>query len=304
MAEGILLEAGTNELEILVFKIGDVDFGINVAKVREIIEPKPTRSIPQSPEGVDGCFTLREEVLTLVNLRICLNMPKSKGPEARVVIILSMSDIHCAIIVDQVDMIHRISWENIEAPPEDFAGFGTPITGMAKVDGKVIMILDFEKILGDLLGQQLFTDNVGAASEDLDYKESIRILVADDSPTIRDSVDNFLRESGFRDICLCSDGEEAWNTLQASYQQGKNAFDIVITDVEMPKMDGLHLTAKIKNTEGLRDTPVILFSSLIQDGNQNKGEQVGADAQVSKSDSNGLLAEMTRCLLIRQAPRA
>ena len=304
MAEGILLEAGTNELELLVFQIGETHFGINVAKVREIIEPRPTRSIPQSPVGVEGCFTLREEVLTLVNLRVCLNMPESNGAKTRAVIILSLSDIHCGISVDQVEMIHRISWENIEAPPEDFAGFGTPITGMAKIDERVIMLLDFEKILGDLLGKHLFTDNASAAGGELDHKESIRILVADDSPTVRDSVNHFLRESGFRDICLCSDGEEAWNTLQASCQEGETAFDIVITDVEMPKMDGLHLTAKIKNTEGLRDTPVILFSSLIQDGNQNKGDQVGADAQVTKSDSEGLLAHLDRLLLKRQAPRA
>lgn len=297
MATGILLEAGTNEMELLVFRVGESIFGINVAKVRELIQRINTVKVPHSPHAVEGSFKLREEVLTLIDLGKYLNIAgDDREQNEGLIIIIELNETRCGLLVDAVEMIHRLSWDQIEPPTAYITDLGAPITATAMLDDRVVQVLDFETIIGELLGVGAMSfsgENVAenSASESC----PAQILVADDSPTVRQTLESMLRMAGYEHVTLCSDGQQAWDTMLASKSSGKR-FDIILSDVEMPKIDGLHLTARVKEDPDLASTPVILFSSIINEDTLNKGNSVGADAQVAKSDPKGLLEALERCL--------
>lgn len=300
MQNGILLESGTNELELLVFRVGETMFGINVAKVRELIQRVDVIKVPHAPPAVDGSFKLREEVLTLINLGRYLGIDESASDEG-LVIIVEMNKTRCGIWVDAVQQIHRLRWDHV-APPSDFlSSVNAPLTATATIEKQVVQILDFETIIGELLGIGIDDGGVEAAEGEA---RPARILVADDSITVRDTLENVLRRAGYEDLVLCGDGQQAWDTLEASCAEGGVAIDAVLSDIEMPRIDGLHLTSRIREHPKLRETPVILFSSIIRDENFNKGQSVGANAQVSKTDIAGLLGALEKCLADRETASA
>ena len=294
----ILLEAGTNEMELLVFRLADTFFGVNVAKVRELVQRVETVKVPHAPQAVEGSFRIREEVLSLVNLGKYLGLPaESLDGEAGLFIILELNRIRCGVLVDAVEMIHRLRWDDIEPPSDVLTGCGAPLTAVAKVDERVILILDFETILGELLG----TGGVSVPEQDekadkIPEFKDLRVLIVDDSATIRQVVENIMRKHGFEQLTLCGDGQHAWETLEQSKNGGGPLYDLVLSDIEMPRMDGLHLTARIKEDPTLRNTKVVLFSSIISKENANKGQKVGADAQVTKFDSGELLKSIQKVL--------
>lgn len=293
MAKGILLEAGTNEMELLIFKLNDISFGINVAKVREIIQHTGTINIPHAPDAVEGSFRLRERVMTLINLGQYFSMEKQEARrDAGMIIILEFNTIQCGILVDAVEVIHRLHWHEIEPPSPFLMNIGTPITGTVLVDGTTVLIADFETIIEEILGiNGIIVPDSGEVEEkgqstcDLNS----RIIVADDSSIIRATVVRALKKRGFKNLTICCDGREVWETLQKKRSDPGGPCELVLTDIEMPQMDGLHLTAKIKDDQDFQSIPVVLFSSLITDDNARKGKAVGADAQVSKPDSSGML---------------
>lgn len=306
MSDGILLEAGTNELELLVFRVGDTFYGINVAKVRELVQRVNTVTVPHSPPSVEGSFRLREEVLTLVDLgkflgkettaRIGADNAKDEG----LIIIIEFNTFRCGILVDAVEMIHRLRWDAVEPPSGLLADFGTPVTATARIDEKVVLILDFETIISELFGVGILSEGEEEALEALPEHKDMRLLVADDSPTVRDTVEALLRGAGFEHLDMCADGQTAWESIEKAEPNGKGLpYDLVITDIEMPRMDGLHLTARIRENTKFGKMPVVLFSSVIRRETINKGQQVGADAQVAKSDREGLLQAIDECLGIK-----
>ena len=296
MAKGILLDAGTNEMEMLEFRLCDTRFGINVAKIREITQRIHTVSIPHSPYAVEGSFMLRDKVLTLVNLGQYFDMAGeeiSKGEG--LVIIVEFNNVHCGILVDAVERIHRLSWSQIEQPSEYLMNYDIPITGMVNIEDNTILIVDFETIVNDILGincaDNLYIDANAQVSE-----KDIHILFADDSSFMRKTMVNILNRSGYNNITICNDGQQAWETMQEIRDSDDKHCDLVLSDIEMPRMDGLHLTAKIKQDQKLKDIPVVLFSSLITDDNRKKGESVGADVQVNKPDSEGMIKAIEGCM--------
>ncbi len=296
MANEILLEAGTNEMELLLFQVGLTTYGINVAKVRELIPKMDTIKIPCAPKSIEGSFALRDEVLTLIGLGRYLGIPEEQWDASRqLIIVIELNRQQCGILVDSVNVIQRLRWDQIEAPSELLVESGTPVTGIAKVDDNVVLILDFETIVGDLLGSTTLdteTENVSVKDERKEH-----LLIADDSPTIRNVIENKIRSSGFTNLTICTDGLQAWETIERSRNNKDLSFDLVLTDIEMPRMDGLRLTKKIKDDPELAMTPVILFSSLISPEMANKGEAVGANAQISKkSTSQELLDTINGCL--------
>jgi len=294
---GILLEAGTNELELLVFNCGGVTFGINVAKVKEIIRAVEPIKIPCAPEGVEGSFRIRDEVLTLINLATYLDLcPADVGSHERLIIIMEMNKCRCGVLIDTVEQIHRIRWEDVDPPSNFLTSSGAPVTAVARLGERVVQVLDFESITAALFG-------LGGAEEQNLEKivpiptfAELKVMAVDDSPTIRMSMGNLLKHAGFESITLCSDGQQAWDTLLAQLAAGEPPFDLILSDIEMPRMDGLHLTQRIKEHGDLGHIPVILFSSIIRQETINKGEAVGADGQLTKFDTEGLVAEITRCL--------
>lgn len=300
MGTGILLEAGTNEMELLVFRVGDTDYGINVAKVKELIGRQKTSPVPNAPDCIEGSFILRDTVLQLVDLARFLNeAPAEAGKHEKLIIVVEFNKLCCGVLVDSVEMIHRLSWDQIEPPSPFILSLGVPVTAVTKIDDRVVLILDFETIIGGLFGDaSVHTEKLAdpVDGEHPAYGE-VRVLTVDDSPTIRMSLKRILEKAGFTNLTLCGDGQEAWELLQKEYaNQGKLPFDLILTDIEMPRMDGLHLTKNIKEHGELRRIPVVLFSSLIREETANKGNAVGADGQITKFETEELLSVIDKCL--------
>jgi len=299
MANEILLEAGTNELELLVFRLGDVPFGINVAKVREIVQRARTIHVPHCPPSVEGSFRLRDRVLTLVNLgtHFGLQGDSTRNGEG-MVIVVEFNRFTCGILVDAVERIYRLGWEEIEAPSPYLTSLDAPVTGVVRIGKEIVQVADFETIIGEILGVHSAVvpeDGSISATEGLE-PETIRIVLADDSNLLRTRLVQILTQAGFTSLTVCNDGQEAWDVIQSRRDHPDGPCDVLLTDIEMPRMDGLHLTRRIKEDPALKDTVVILFSSLITEDNRNKGWAVGADAQISKPDSADVVREIRRCL--------
>lgn len=289
--EKILLEAGTNEMEMLVFMVGESKYGINVAKIREIIRGVRVTKVPLSHEAVEGSFQLREEVLTLVNLAKYLEVPcKEVTNENRLVIVVELSDLRVGVSVDEVERIYRRKWSDIEPPPPVIMNAGTPVTGITHIDGEIILIIDFETIMLELMGKKVSEDALEVDSEPLAIDPGeVRILLADDSPIIRRGVEKLLRSHGFENLVVCNDGNKAWAAIEASMDGGEPKIDVVLSDIEMPGLDGLHLTTKIRKEERLKGIKVVLFSSIVNPKNDNKGNSVGADAQIAKNSDHMII---------------
>lgn len=297
--KGILLESGTNELEIIEFGIGGDTFGINVIKVREVINPVPVTRTPKIHPHVMGIIQLRGEVLSVINLAQALGYPPSEHPEQDKLIIAELNQMKVAFYVHTVSRIHRISWEQIEKPSELARGVENSTTGVVKMGERFILLLDFEKIVVDISPESGI--NVGQLKElGQRDKSNKRILLAEDSAILRKLIEETLHEAGYVHIEICQDGNEAWNYLEHLARTGETITDhinLVITDIEMPKMDGHHLTKRIKENPELRKLPVIIFSSLITDDLRHKGEKVGANAQVSKPEIVHLVKVIDKLIL-------
>lgn len=288
MEQSILLEAGTNELELLVFRLGQTPFGINVAKVREIIQPRTTIKIPYAPSAVEGSFKVREEILTLINLGRFLNMKIDETPlEERMVIIVEFNQVRCGILVDEVQRIYRLKWEQIQAPSQYLIDLDAPITGSVNIDQKVVLVADFETIVGNILNVQSVEVSEGVHTDV--PQEQPRILLADDSSLVRLALVRNLNKQGFTELTVCNDGQHAWETIETMREENDQPFDLILSDIEMPRMDGFHLTKRIKDDPQLKSIPVVLFSSLVTEANMNKGRSVGADAQISKPNGEQLV---------------
>ena len=284
MDTNILLESGTNELEVLEFKLGESYYGINVAKIREILSYMPITPIPNAHPCVEGIFMPRDTMMTVINLRKCLGMPdlETEG----LFIITNFNKLNIAFHVDQVIGIHRVSWEEIIKPDATInAQENSAATGVIKLENKLVVILDFEKIISDI------SPETGLKVSDVENMEGRErsdstILIAEDSPLLSKLITDCLRKSGYTKLIVTMNGKEAWDKLD-EYKKAGNVCDkiqCIITDIEMPLMDGHRLTKLCKTDETLKSIPLIIFSSLVNDEMRKKGEQLGADAQLTKSE--------------------
>lgn len=286
----ILMQAGTNELEILIFGIGEERFGINVAKVREVIRVPEIYSPPQTNPIVTGVIHLRGQVLPLISLRKALSYPEKEQSNSDRIIVAEFHKQWFGFMVDDVDTIVRISWENIEQPPQTHRHTQV-LTGIAHHGEELILMLDVETLTQPLFGELLNEQADDLPSDLLAKRGAKRILTADDSGMIRSLVKSRLNQAGYTEIIVTEDGKEAWN-----YMQDGSQVDLVISDIEMPQMDGLSLTKMIKSDDKLKDIPVIVFSSIISEDNFNKGEQVGVDDQITKPEIDRLVGTVDRLL--------
>jgi two-component system chemotaxis response regulator CheV len=281
----ILLESGTNELEVLVFDVANFIFGINVAKVREVLPATEITSLPQSHPSIRGVFKLRNQVIPVVSLQDHLGIASTIENAESTMILTDLNQQQTAFLVDGVERIHRLNWENILAVPALEALSHTPVTALVRCDSRLIVMLDFEMILDDVTDQFFRTDEV---QNPLGLpREKLRILLAEDSPTVREAVRSTLRNSGYGNLTFFENGAEAWTWIRQRIDETgrvEDVGDLLICDVEMPQVDGLHLTKKIKSHPILKQLPVLLYSSIITPENRKKGNAVGADAQVSKPE--------------------
>ena len=280
----ILLESGTNELEVLVFTLGGQRFGVNVAKVREVIHSVEITASPEQPEAVQGMFSLRGSVLPLVNLHTYLDIESHlEDSDHQRVIVTEFNGTQGAFAVEDVDSIYRMSWKDMRPVPEATGDDKFAITGIAEIGEELIMMLDFESIYDHIA----MSDNLHVDIVDNDLgidRGSRRILIAEDSNFIRGLILNVLKNSGYTDIIICTDGAKAWNYMVGVANGENPAPDLVITDIEMPQMDGLHFCKRVKEIKEFETLPVLLFSSLITRDTLHKGKQVGAAGQMAKPD--------------------
>jgi two-component system chemotaxis response regulator CheV len=298
MDTNILLESGTNELEILEFTLGDNHYGINVEKIREILSYQPVTPVPNTHPSVEGIFMPRETMITVINLKNCLNM--EQDGERGLFIITNFNKLDIAFHVDQVMGIHRVSWDEIIKPDSTINGEdGSVATGIVKMDQKLIVILDFEAIVSDISPETgLRVNDIENIGERARCDDSI--LIAEDSPLLSNLITDCLKKAGYVKQIVTFNGQEAWDKIQEFDKEGTldEKVRCVITDIEMPKMDGHRLTKLIKSNETFKHIPVIIFSSLVNDEMKRKGEQLGADAQLTKPEI-GSLVDAIDALLAR-----
>lgn len=290
METNILLENGTNELEVLEFTIGQNHYGINVAKVREIIGYQSVTPVPNSHKDIEGIFMPRDIMITAINLAGYLNLPQI-GNNQGMMIITNFNKLNIAFHVQTVCGIHRVSWADIIKPDSTINTADSSIaTGIIKVDGRLIIILDFERIVTDI------SPETGLKVSDIDAlgersRSSVPIMMAEDSPLLATLIKDSLKKAGYTNVTQAANGQEAWDMLLKYKASGnvKNNVELIITDIEMPLMDGHRLTKLVKTDETLKDIPVVIFSSLVNDEMRRKGEQLGADAQLSKPEIGNLV---------------
>lgn len=296
----ILLEAGTNELEIVEFYLEEEPreekdgesykafYGVNVAKVLEIIRMPEVTEMPEvSHPAVLGAFNLRSRIIPLLDLASWLKKKRVENEPPKV-IVTEFNNVTSAFMVSGVTRIHRISWEDVEAPNKYVSALSSDsITGVVKFQDRMVFILDLERIVAELnpdLSLKL-DDNVS-----FDEETGYRALISDDSPLIREMIRDLLVQAGYK-VEKTNNGKECWDRLQEIKDSAKadgrpitDYVQVVISDIEMPVMDGHSLTKHIKEDLALRELPVILFSSLITERLRHKGESVGADDQISKPE--------------------
>ncbi len=293
----ILLESGTNELEIMEFTIGGELFGINVAKVREIMIAQDVKQMPNSHEVVEGVFKPRNEIITVIDLGKYLNIPKLNENGNDIFIVTHFNKLNLAFHVETVVGIARVSWESIKKPDRVIYGGDEGVaTGIAEYQDRLITILDFEKIIAEIspessiqfsdiekLGNRKPSDNT--------------VLIVEDSVLLSKMIVECLHKAGYKNTVKVDNGQEAWDFLEEVKVCGdpvKEHVACIVTDIEMPLMDGHRLTKLVKEDSVLKDIPLILFSSLISEEMRVKGKSIGADEQITKPEIANLVSIIDR----------
>jgi len=300
MDTNILLENGTNELEVLEFYVDGNAYGINVAKIREIIPYQSVTPVPNSHPSIEGIFMPRDIMITAIDLKNCLQ----RGPsdEGGLFIVTNFNKLDIAFHVEQVVGIHRVSWKEIIKPDSTISSAEEGIsTGVIKIDDKLIIILDFEKIISDI------NPDTGLKVSEIDElgdrrRNDVPILIAEDSPLLNKLIVDSLHKAGYLNLIHTENGQQAWDIITDCIADGtlNEHVRCVITDIEMPMMDGHHLLKLIRTTDATKDIPVLIFSSLVNEEMRVKGNALGADAQLSKPEIGNLVLEIDRIVQNRK----
>lgn len=290
--------AGTNKLEILLFTLGmdkrtqrRENFGINVFKVREVMRTPEITRAPEMPPAVEGMVSLRGLLVPVIDLQKYAGIEAEKKPE--IMIVTEYNGHTQGFLVEGVDTILRLDWSQMRVPPElmtnQMAGLVTAVTELES--GKLIMMLDVEKILAET---NHYDDNTQFSGIQKSNSANVRIFFADDSSVARKQIAQTLDTLGFKHSCSIN-GKKAWDELQRIADQAEadgktvaEVLDLVLTDVEMPEMDGYMLTKHIKSDPRFVGVPVLMHSSLSGETNQMRGQAVGVDGYVAKFEPRKL----------------
>ena len=299
--------AGTNKLEILLFSLGTNSitgrretFGINVFKVREVMRTPPITSAPEMPASVEGMVSLRGVLVPVVDLAryagVATDAPRS------IMIVTEYAGHTQGFLVEGVDTILRLDWSQMKVPPEmlvaEMGGLVTAVTELP--DGRLVMMMDVEKVLSETTN---YDDEVVYRNIKPLNDPKLTVFFADDSIVARKQIMRTLEAMNVKYVSSIN-GRDAWNELEkiaayaeASGQQVTDLVSLVLTDIEMPEMDGYILTKKIKTDPRFAGVPVIMHSSLSGMSNQQLGKSVGVDEYVPKFEAQKLSETLTRRLL-------
>lgn len=313
----ILLESGTNELEIIEFHLEKVlpngqtktcYYGINVAKVREVIRVPETTDYPNAQPHMIGVFSSREILTPLVDLAGWLGVPTNNGIDNKYVIVTDFNRMTNGFLIDSISRIHRISWNDVESPSQFLeAGEQDCVVAVVRKENKLIMILDFEKIIADInpeLSMEKYDvkldKSVNLNQKMVSKRNAKTIMVVDDSAFIRSMIQETLSSSGYN-VITSKDGGEAFEKLteiQAIVKQENSSIDdiinAIVTDVEMPRMDGMHLVKRLREIELYNNTPIIMFSSIMSDDNRMKALDLGANDTITKPEIGKMVGLMDK----------
>lgn len=285
---------GKNVFEMLVFSIGDRTFGINVFKVREIINFQKINSIPGGNANVLGVTTIRGATMPVIDMAKTLNIPQNNA-NSGFFIITEFNRTVQAFKIDGVSKIENVSWEDVKEPPVASGKKGY-LTSIVNIGNSMIQVLDVEKILSEIQGDQI-KDNIVESNEG----QGKRILIVDDSKVAQNQLARVLRAVGF-DIDFKSNGLEALNDLVLLSEKVnlEDYYDVIISDIEMPKMDGYTLVAELRN-RGFNDLKIIMHTSMSGVFNKAMVDKVGADNFIPKFDAK----EIQECVLnlVFESPR-
>ncbi len=303
--------AGTNKLEILLFTLGldprtgrRETFGINVFKVREVMRTPPITAAPEMPSSVEGMVSLRGVLVPVVDLAKYAGMGTDSPRE--IMIVTEYNGHTQGFLVEAVDTILRLDWSQMRVPPDMLtANLGGLVTAVTELPGpKLVMLLDVEKVLSETTRYD--DEFLFKGIEPIEAEEPITVYFADDSSVARKQIERTLDVLGVRYVGTVN-GRAAWDELEklasyaaASGRKVKELVALILTDVEMPEMDGYILTKKIKSDPRFEGVPVIMHSSLSGMSNQQLGRSVGVDEYVAKFEPQRL-AEVLRRLITQRA---
>ncbi len=293
----ILLENGTNELEVLEFKLDGNAYGINVAKIKEIINYQEVTPVPNAHPSVEGIFMPRDTMITAIDLKNCLQRGVSEP--GGLFIVTNFNKLDIAFHVDSVVGIHRVSWREIIKPGTTISTSEDGVsTGIIKFDDRLIIILDFEKIVTDI------NPETGLKVADIEelgerHRIDVPILIAEDSPLLNKLIVDSLHKAGYVNLIHTENGQQAYDVIQECKREGtlKEHVQCIITDIEMPIMDGHRLTKLVKSDDETKGIPIVIFSSLVNDDMKRKGEALGANAQLSKPEIGNLVRVVDELVL-------
>ena len=293
----ILLENGTNELEVLEFRLDGNAYGINVAKIKEIINYMEVTPVPNAHPSIEGIFMPRDTMITAIDLKNCLQ--RGTTEPGGLFIITNFNKLDIAFHVDSVVGIHRVSWRDIIKPGSTVSTTEDGVsTGIIKFEDRLIIILDFEKIVTDI------NPETGLKLTDIEelgerHRIDVPILIAEDSPLLNKLIVDSLHKAGYANLIHTENGQQAYDVIQECKREGtlKDHVQCIITDIEMPIMDGHRLTKLVKSDDTTKDIPIVIFSSLVNDEMRRKGESLGANAQLSKPEIGNLVRTVDELVL-------
>ena len=300
-----MLETGTNEIEIMEFTIDGNLYGINVAKVREIMMSAEVKPMPHTHPAVEGIFKPRDTVITVVDLPKYLTGKEHPHKEKDLFIVTNFNQMHVAFRVDSVVGISRISWIDIQKPDSTISGGEDGVaTGIAQCGDDLVSILDFERIVAEIAPEtSIQISEVEAMGKR--QRNTSPVWVAEDSVLLTRMIRESLEKAGYTNLRTFPNGAELWDALEKCAEEGNvdDQVAIIITDLEMPQMDGHRLTKLIKSSKEFKQIPVVIFSSLITEEMRRKGREVGADEQLSKPEIAHLIGILDELLSRSRAKR-
>lgn len=287
----ILLETGTNKFQYAEFMVGDNTYGINIAKVREFIRVPKLQKLPKSHPSVPGVFKLRSDVIMMVNLADFLSIDSSTYKGKKIVIVTEFNGTFNGFLVDKINDIYTASWEEISSVSK--SSEQTLVTGVISKKDKIVFILDFEKIISEVMADndQLRSQTMMSTAPEFVEKKIQRtekkIMVAEDSSFVREMIGQYLSKAGYLNIEYFVNGKQAWDRLCDYAGKGgniENYADLLITDIEMPVMDGQHLVKRIRDDDKLQKLPILIFSSISNEVIKKRSLAIGANGQISKPE--------------------
>ncbi|WP_018873715.1 chemotaxis protein CheV [Thioalkalivibrio sp. ALJ16] len=283
---------GQNRMELLLFHLGGSQtFGINVFKVREVIPSPPLRQIPGSMSVVRGVATLRGGTVPIIDLARAMGLRGGAGAgdsDAQKVVVTEFNRSVQGFWVSAVDRIVNVNWQDVKSPPRG-TGRESFLVAVTEIDNKLVEIIDVERVLS--IVNPLPTEVSASLREDAVTDNARKVVIVDDSMVARKQIESAIKGLGF-EYLVFKDGQEALEFLEQTAAEGpvRDVIELVISDIEMPRMDGYTLTARIRDNPALKDLKILLHSSLSGEFNTDMVRRAGADAFLSKFNPDELAA--------------